>query len=568
VVLAELITGKKPGVDLWVRTPDNCFDINPDELRAKSLNGCPPRLLDLCVECCQYEPLLRPKFDDVLSTLISLDQGIPNPQDSQPQTSPRDDFSNNRSISLNSRSNQNSAPNSNAASSPSSMNSTWKMAAKSFKIRPNNNNKAMHPPYQPAAVNMHLMKMVERATTDYYYDISYIHDLLLSYRCFTTPSNLFDLLVQRHSAQAPDGLPPTEAETWLKSQRVIQLRVLIFLKRWIDSYHTDFNEAGMEERLVAFDKTIPPGHSAVASDRSPSISGSDDNIKLIILLQRKRNPPPPPISPNLPPYPQAWFPPGNVESLELVDVQPQEMARQISLIQSTLYAAIRPREYLQYCAERAGEKGSCWVNGDASELMAPNLHALATWSGNLARMVSSEIVKHSDRSRRVIVLDRFIEVAEKCLTLKNFDAVFNIMEGIRHPSIERLAETFRLLSPSAQRTLDSLKQQVSKEGDFKHYREAMNESTPPTLPHFDGVLEEMWFLECSSPKVLNGGIVNFFHYRQIARKVFSYQQCLPSPFLFRPVPPVQKLLTKSFDELLDDEQLKRKSLLREEPAYF
>ena len=39
VVVAELITGKKPGVDLWIRTPDNCFDINPDELRTKALPG-------------------------------------------------------------------------------------------------------------------------------------------------------------------------------------------------------------------------------------------------------------------------------------------------------------------------------------------------------------------------------------------------------------------------------------------------------------------------------------------------------------------------------------------------
>jgi len=78
----------------------------------------------------------------------------------------------------------------------------------------------------------------------------------------------------------------------------------------------------------------------------------------------------------------------------------------------------------------------------------------------------------------------------------------------------------------------------------------------------------MWFLECSSPKVLSGGIVNFFHYRQIARKVFTYQQCLHTSYLFKPVPPLQKLLNRPANELLDDEQLKRKSLAREEPAYY
>ena len=93
----------------------------------------------------------------------------------------------------------------------------------------------------------------------------------------------------------------------------------------------------------------------------------------------------------------------------------------------------------------------------------------------------------------------------------------------------RLSETFKGISTSSQKTMEALRTVVSKDGDFKHYREALSMSPPPTLPYFESVLEEMWFLECSSPKVLSGGIVNFFHYRQIARKVFTYQQCLPTP---------------------------------------
>lgn len=75
------------------------------------------------------------------------------------------------------------------------MGSTWKMAAKSFKRVPTTTAKPQG--QQASAVNMHLIKMVERATTDYYYDVQYIHDLLLSYRCFTTPTNLFELLIHR-----------------------------------------------------------------------------------------------------------------------------------------------------------------------------------------------------------------------------------------------------------------------------------------------------------------------------------------------------------------------------------
>jgi len=595
VVVAELITGKKPGVDLWIRTPDNCFDINPDELRSKALPGGPPRLLEMCIECCQYEPLLRPKFEDILHMLNSIENSIPEDADklqqqyiekqqAQEQQQLQQHLSPAQYQQHQKQQHRPSQPEQPATGQKDDKSgSTWKMAAKSFKkpvqtlssspppqphpvakAAPKNNSYQSHP--QAPAVNTHLIKMVERATTDYYYDVQYIHDLLLSYRCFTTPINLFELLIKRYTASPLSGASPAEAESWSKSQKVIQLRVIIFIKRWIDGYYKDFDALGMEEMLTSFDKVV-------AADES-NVQSKDSDIRFTVLLQRKRGAVPILSPSNTPQYPQSWFP-ASMETLEIADVQAMELARQISLHQSTLFASIHQREYLQYCAERGGAKGSCWVttngtpesNGLADEV-APNLHAFARWSRALGRLVASDIVRHEAKIKRVASLEKWIEVGNHCLQQKNFDAVFNIMDGIRHPSIERLSETFKGVSTASLKALETLRTAVSKDGDFKQYREALSVSPPPTLPYFESVLEEMWFLECSSPKVLSGGIVNFFHYRQISRKVFTYQQCLPSPYLFKPVPPLQKMLNRPANELLDDEQLKRKSHSREEPAYY
>lgn len=595
VVVAELITGKKPGVDLWVRTSENCFDIDHNELREKSLPGCPPRLMEMCIECCQYEPLLRPKFEDIRNMLTSIESTISEDADRlqaqyvqqqqvleqqllQQQLTPHQYQQYQQKQQADQRQQQEKRPQLNhtttrqrLAEQRNTNASTWKMGDKSFKSgKPVPPVRTSQMPSSPSAVNLHLVKMVERATTEIYYDVQYIHDLLLSFRCFTSPANLFDVLVQRYTATPPDNASPSELESWSKSQKIIQLRVIIFMKRWIDGYHTDFEEEGMEEMLANFDKIVS------ADDKQQT---SDSDIRFTVLLQRKRGAVPAASPHNTSHYPQAWFP-ASMETLEITDVQALELARQISLHQSTLFVAIHQREYLQYCAERGGAKGSCWVpsNGATSEGgsslgvdgddVAPNLHAFARWSRALGRLVASDIVKHESRNKRVSALEKWIEVGNHCIQLKNFDAVFNIMEGIRHPSIERLSETFRGLSASSQKTLEQIRQMVSKDRDYRHYREALSLSPPPTIPHFESVLEEMWFLESTSPKVLNGGIVNFFHYRQIARKVFTYQQCLPSPYLFKPVPPLQKMLNRPATELLDDEQLKRKSLSREEPAYY
>lgn len=240
--------------------------------------------------------------------------------------------------------------------------------------------------------------------------------------------------ISRYTATPPEGATPHELEVWNKSQKVIQLRVIIFLKRWIDGYHKDFDAPGMEELLTNFDK--------VAADESTQTNKQGEaDIKFTILLQRKRSAVPMASPSTTPQYPQPWFP-ASMESLEIADMQAQELARQISLHQSILYSSIHPREYLQYCAERGGAKGSCWVatEGDNTvhtEDIAPNLHAFARWSRALGRLVASDIVKHESKPKRIATLEKWIDIANHCLQLKNFDAVFNIMEGIKHPSIER-----------------------------------------------------------------------------------------------------------------------------------
>lgn len=195
--------------------------------------------------------------------------------------------------------------------------------------------------------------------------------------------------------------------------------------------------AGMEEMLTNFDKVV-------AADENHQ-NNKDADIRFTVLLQRKRGAVPVLSPSNAPHYPQPWFP-ASMETLEIADVQSMELARQISLHQGTLFSAIHPREYLQYCAERGGAKGSGWVtasgtpeNHTLAEEVAPNLHAFARWSRALGRLVASDIVKHESKSKRVASLEKWIDVANNCLQLKNFDAVFNIMDGIRHPSIERCA---------------------------------------------------------------------------------------------------------------------------------
>ncbi len=59
----------------------------------------------------------------------------------------------------------------------------------------------------------------------------------------------------RYAAIPLEGMTPAELEAWSKSQKIIQLRVIIFLKRWIDGYHTDFEEEGTQSPTLLISLT-------------------------------------------------------------------------------------------------------------------------------------------------------------------------------------------------------------------------------------------------------------------------------------------------------------------------
>ncbi|EFA75400.1 RasGEF domain-containing protein [Heterostelium album PN500] len=626
VVLAELITGRKPGVDLWLRTPETCFDIAPDELKLKAIPGCPSKLIDICQECCTYEPLSRPKFEDILSALKtivipptqelkspdvtpSIPPTVTTPPQQQQQTNVSNNNNNNNNNTTTTNNNNN---NNNPTLSPTIAQSRRNISQhrksqeiaqpingnigettqKEVKFKPTDSVigggsnwrvGALKPPgyytlkrkntagAQTALIN-HLIKMVERATSDYCYDTSYIQDLLLTYRCFATPMQLLELLTQRYLSASPEN-HSADMANWKKVHRVIQLRVIIFFKRWIDYYPTDFQEGdAMEEKLADFDRIVVQNSLASLSLMTTTIGApSDSEPKLVAELTKKRNE----LSQATPLPANAQFPTSIIppppatgsEYLDIADINAVELARQFTIISGHNFYQIQPREYLEICWERLSQAPSPWVGSVLPNRPGANIHNFLDHYDDLVRFVSTEIVKHNQVARRAATIERFIEAADKCLSQSDFSSVFCIMQGLANPSVERLTDTFKQLNSKTNAVYEQLKTFVSKENDYKKYREILQDAQAPTIPHVRLLLDELFFIETSSPKLLQGGIVNFFHYRQLSRKILFTQQLIASGLhQFRAVPSIQKVLSKPQQELFDDEVIRHYSLICEPPV--
>eukprot|EP01132_Coremiostelium_polycephalum_P008403 gene8403-10319_t len=78
ILLAELITLKRPGKDFWVRNQTNGFDISVEELNQNipTPNDCPTQFYDLCLKCCSYQSTNRPKFSDIIHILEAIKDSL------------------------------------------------------------------------------------------------------------------------------------------------------------------------------------------------------------------------------------------------------------------------------------------------------------------------------------------------------------------------------------------------------------------------------------------------------------------------------------------------------------
>ncbi|GAM20023.1 hypothetical protein SAMD00019534_031980 [Acytostelium subglobosum LB1] len=597
VVLAELITGMKPGTNIWVRTPDSCFDINPDEMKQNALPGCPQKLIDLCLDCCKYEPSQRPKFDDVLSTIKNIVIPVevkspdttatsaataqtPQSQTTQTQTTQAPQQTLSPTMGQSRRAMSSLHRKSIEVISLDQKEFKGKSSGDSVLVTGTNNNWRVGAP-KPAYQNLkkkttngtqtvstsHLVKMIERATSDYCYDTSYIQDLLLTYPSFVTPLNLCDLLQQRYQSSAPDN-HVGQVDNWKKVHRVIQLRVVIFIKRWIEHFPDDFQDPLLMEKLNEFDRIVVQNNMAALSltQSTGTIVAGDSEPRLAGELSKKRESLTPAATSLIHVVPPESILPSPSalaagEYLEVVDVSAIELARQFSLTMSTCYLLIQPREYLEICWEKVSDSPSPWVGREQTGRPGANIHAYLERYDDLVRLVSTEVVKHSSLAKRTATVERFIEAADKCLSFNDFSSVFCIMEGLANPSVERLTETFKALSGKAHATLDQLKVFVSKDNDFRRYRERLQNSQAPAFPYLKLLLEELYFIETSSPKLLPGGVINFFHYRELSRKIlFAHDLTNSSIPHFKIVGTIQRLLNKPPQELFDDEVIRHYSL--------
>ncbi|KAF7346128.1 hypothetical protein MSAN_01839500 [Mycena sanguinolenta] len=187
--------------------------------------------------------------------------------------------------------------------------------------------------------------------------------------------------------------------------------------------------------------------------------GGDGVIKVVPSTPALSVPPPPVV-------------PKSSEHLKLLDIDPLELARQLTIMESEIYQRISSLE----CLNRTREQ---WT-----ENINDNITVIIQTSNKIALWVVESVLAQEDAQQRVEVVKHLITVADYCRQLQNFSTVFAITSGLNNPAIRQLKRTWENVNQRYMGLFGACESITDSSRSFSRYRFMMTSTNPPCVSFY------------------------------------------------------------------------------------
>jgi len=361
---------------------------------------------------------------------------------------------------------------------------------------------------------------------------------MLTYHNFLMPQELIELLRLRWNSQPSD---PSKMEQFVNNHLFpIRLRIVNVLKMWIETFGTDFKDEAAQSALNSFIDYIrieyPQMADLVAVKLKRYLSG------YLYDLESELDEDPPV------PFPVT---PGKETAPTMLDVHPEELARQMTLVEHALFKAIPYKELLTNA--KAGKNN-------------PNVSNMISYTNHLVNWIGTQIVKQEDIRVRAMTLARFITVAKCCIvSCQNYNGAMEVLSALRSSAVFRLKHTWNLLPDNIWDDYEWLETLFESDNNYARYRSALSNAVPPCVPYLGRYLSEVLFLNEIHPDYLSQGpppVINFAKMVLVADILHHLQRYQKNPFCLTGVPAIQRffLLKRG---VMHEKELYKISLERE-----
>lgn len=167
----------------------------------------------------------------------------------------------------------------------------------------------------------------------------------------------------------------------------------------------------------------------------------------------------------------------------LLEADAKVVAEQLTLIEFEAFVRIAPTEIYR----------QAWNKAEGSE--APNVMKLISSFNATTYWVASEVVSEHVFEKRVALLAKMIDVADRCLEIHNFQTLMEIIVGLAMGPVGRLTQTWDALGEPSKQKLKRLQALTSHSGNYGTYRRRVKEVSLPCFPYFGLVLKDLTFIE-------------------------------------------------------------------------
>ncbi|KAK9856235.1 Cell division control protein [Penicillium brevicompactum] len=369
-------------------------------------------------------------------------------------------------------------------------------------------------------------------------DAMFVSTFYLTFRLFATPLEFAEALATRfeYIGDTPHAAGP------------VRLRVYNIFKGWLESHWRHDRDNSALQFIINFARTklaadLPTAGkrlldladkvSAVGGPVVPRLVSSmgKTNTSIAQYIHPDTPLPPPVLAKKEHNLLKQWK--NNEGTLSIIDFDPLELARQLTIKESRIFCAILPEELLD----------TEWTKKSGS--LAVNVRAMSTLSTDLAHLVADSILCLEEPKKRAVTIKHWVKIATKCLELNNYDSLMAIICSLNLSMISRLKRTWDIVSQKTKIALEHLRGIVDVSRNYAVLRQRLQNHVPPCLPFVGTYLTDLTFVDHGnqSSRTLSTNesemdVINFDKHMKTAR-IISELQRFQIPHRLTEVPELQ-----------------------------
>lgn len=345
-------------------------------------------------------------------------------------------------------------------------------------------------------------KILEHLTHPTVHDSNFLYDFVLTYRSFAAPEEVLEALIRRYDT-APEAV-----------KRAVGLRVFNVIKHWIEKAYHDFDkDAALPERCMDFlDRCVSSNDplkgvaSGIKTNLMKKKSGEEATV-----TKASTNPPPTLLGPR------------DTALSNLMDLNAEEIARQLTMIEWDIWVKIQPWECL----------GLSWTKKN-KETAAPNVLALINRFNVVSGWVATTICTLESVKKRTKAIGKFLDISGHLMSMGNVNGVMEVVSGLGRGAVFRLKQTWEGLTSQQKKTYEEVKKLTDRSLSYANLRQAVRKVNPPCIPYLGMYLTDLTFIEEGNKDFLNN-LINWNKRHLISETIRQIKQYQQTAYSFTPV---------------------------------